>query len=152
MCACSYVIYLFASVSQDLWVLVQITDPVMVEVGRNFRRTYGDFSYSNETESRARLTSFTHPPIRNTENFTHLFNSTTGNDYTRHIWDRDVTLVLLVTHLSNSTKFKVTVEQQSYIFLLYFFATFITYVLVPVCSTKFYVCLDFKIAGAFLCC
>lgn len=119
------------TVSEDLWVLVRITDPVVVEVGKSFHRTYGDFTYSNATESRARLTSFASPSIQSTSNFTHLLEYVNGNNYTRSVWDRDVTLVLLVSNLSNSTRFRITVEQPNFLFLLYFFATFITYVLTP---------------------
>jgi len=61
------------------------------------------------------------------DNFTSLFDMANANNYSRHIWDRDVTLVLRVTNLSNTTVVRITVEQQNFLFLLYFFATFITY-------------------------
>ena len=126
VCVCVCVLILLA-VSENLWVLARISDTVIVDVKKNFQRLITDFGYSNETESKVRLTSYAKPSIRNTENFTRLFESVDANDYSRHIWDRDVTLIIRVTGLSNTTIIRITVEQQNFLFLLYFFATFITY-------------------------
>lgn len=78
------------------------------------------------TDNETILSSFANPSIRSTENFTLLLEEAMVNDYTSHMWDGDVSLVIHVSKLNNPSEFKITVDQENYIYLLYFFATFIT--------------------------
>jgi hypothetical protein len=106
-------------------VLTNLTDVLEVPATGSLDRRYDSFS-SSENESDPILTSFTHPPIRDSENFSEIFNQAVRNGYTNHMWDGDVTLVLHVSNLNNPSTFRITVDQQNYLYLLYFFATFIT--------------------------
>ena len=55
-----------------------------------------------------------------------IYDGAVEDDYTSRMWDGDVTLVLRVWNLNNPASFHITVSQENFIYLLYFFATFIT--------------------------
>ncbi len=101
---------------------MNITEQLTVAPLGFYETRLDDFSSDNDTF----LTSFAHPSIRATENFTLLVEEAMVNEYTSKMWDEDVTLVLHVSGLANPSEFKITVDQENYIYLLYFFATFIT--------------------------
>ena len=108
---------------------------------------FDDFT-SNRNESGTNLTTFAHDSIRDTENFTLLFEEAVENDYTSRMWDRDVTLVLRVSGLNSPSQFRITVDQEDYFYLIYFFATFITYV-GYVSRLSWVVCLPYNFSRCF---
>ncbi len=96
-----------------------------IAVGESFDRRFDNFD-SPDNRSFSSISSFVHLSIRETFNFSTLFDEAVDDDYTRHMWDGDVTLVLHVTNLTAPSSLRITVDQQNYIILLYFFLTFIT--------------------------
>lgn len=111
--------------TENLFVLVNLTDVLVLSPLGSYEKRFDSFS-SNRNLSLAQLTSFTHPSFRNSTNFTALFEEATEDDYTSQMWDNDVTLVLHLSNLNSPSTFRITVDQADYIYLLYFFATFIT--------------------------
>lgn len=111
--------------SENLWVLANLTESLAIGPRGSFEMRYNSFS-SNNNQSNSILTSFAHSNIRDLDNFSVIFDSAVENDYTSHMWDGDVTLILYVRNLNSPSSFRITVDQENFIYLLYFFATFIT--------------------------
>ena len=110
--------------SQDLWILANLTDPMTLTDRNSFVNTFFSF-VSNDNTTFSQLLTFARPSISDTANFTELFENATENDFTAAMWDGDVTLVVRASNLSSSVSYRVTVDQQDLLFLLYFFATFV---------------------------
>lgn len=119
---------IFLAVSEDLWILANLTDPIQLNDGQIYDKTLGSFS-SNSNETFAQLFSFTNPTLRNSLNYTELLEDNSENEYTSRMWDSDVSLVVFLSGLSNPTTLRITVDQQDLYYLLYFFATFAMYVI-----------------------
>ena len=117
----------FFTGSQDLWVLANLSLPIVLDNLETHMQSFDDFT-SNSNVSLAQLYSFARPTILELSNFTELFYDSVESDYTKSMWDDDVTLVIYLSNLSRPMTFKITVDQQDFLFLLYFFITFITYV------------------------
>ena len=113
--------------SENLWVLTNLTDPLTLKSLGSYNQGFNGFT-SNSNSSLAQLYSFARPSLSNLANFTDIFNNAVENDYTSAMWDEDTTLVIYIFNLSSPMTFKITVDQQDFLFLLYFFITFITYV------------------------
>ena len=113
--------------SEDLWVLANLTNPIVLESLGSHEQKFNGFT-SNSNSSLAQLHSFARPSLVHLSNFTDIFNDAVENDYTSAMWDQDTTLVIYIFNLSSPMTFKITVDQQDLLFLLYFFITFITYV------------------------
>ena len=113
--------------SENLWALTNLTDPIVLDPLGSHQQSFGGFS-SNSNSSLAQLHSFSRPSIRHLSNFTDIFNIAVENDYTNSMWDGDTTLVIFLFNLTMPMRFRITVDQQDFVFLLYFFITFITYV------------------------
>lgn len=105
--------------------LVNLTEPMAINTRGSFDRRFDSFS-SSENQSDSTLTTFAHADIRSLDNFSAIFDEALENDYTSQMWDGDVTLVLYVRNLNSPSSFRITVDQENFIYLLYFFATFIT--------------------------
>ena len=112
--------------SEDLWVLANLTNPIVLESLGSHEQSFNGFT-SNSNSSLAQLHSFARPALVHLSNFTDIFNDAVENDYTSAMWDQDTTLVIYIFNLSSPMTFKITVDQQDLLFLLYFFITFITY-------------------------
>lgn len=126
--------FIFAE-SESLWVLANLTDVIVLEHLATHTQAFDDFT-SNSNVSVAQVHSFVGPTILEQSNFTGIFNSAVENDYTKSMWDGDVTLVIYLSNLTRPMTFKITVDQQDFLFLLYFFITFITYVHTSIVSTR----------------
>lgn len=111
--------------SENYWVLANITDPIEIQGVGGYSRDLDDFG-SNPDPSLAQLFTFARPSLLSNPNFTALFEARAENDYTRHMWNGDVALVIYVYNLADPMTFKITLEQMDLIFLLYFFATFVS--------------------------
>ena len=107
--------------------LTNLTDPLTLEPHGSYKQSFNGFK-SNSNRSNAQLYSFARPSLAHLPNFTDIFSDAVENDYTSAMWDQDTTLVIYLFNLSSPMTFKITVDQQDYLFLLYFFITFITYV------------------------
>ena len=92
--------------SQNLWLLANLTEPITVTNRNSFDRNFGSFQGTNNV-SLSNLFSFAQPSIRATPNFTELFNTAVENDYTNHMWDQDVTLVIYIFNLTDTVQYKV---------------------------------------------
>jgi len=104
---------------------VNLTDRITLRNQGSFDRSFDNFQ-SNKLANLSNVFSFARPSLRTTPNFTALFNAAVENDYTSHMWDKDVTLVIYLYNLTSSVQYKITVDQTDLIFVLYFFATFIS--------------------------
>jgi len=111
------------TVSEDLWLLANLTDPVLLNATDSYDVNYEAFD-SNTNSSFAQLFSFANPSIRTSPNFTQLLIDNSENEYTSFMWDQDVSLVVYLSNLHSPSQFRLTVDQQDLVFLLYFFATF----------------------------
>ena len=111
------------AVSEDLWVLTNLTDPIQLNQGENYDTNLEAFG-SNANATAAQLFSFTNPSIRNSPNFTELLINNAENAYTSHMWEGDVSLVIFLSNLTNPSTVKITVDQSDLLFLLYFFSAF----------------------------
>lgn len=107
--------------------LANLTDPLALKSLGSHEQRFNGFT-SNSNFSLAQLHSFARPSLMHLSNFTDIFNDAVENDYTSAMWDQDTTLVIYIFNLSSPMTFKITVDQQDFLFLLYFFITFITYV------------------------
>ena len=116
--------------SENLWVLTNLTDSIVLAPIGSHTQSFNSFT-SNSNSSLARLHSFARPSIQQLPNFTDIFNSAVENDYTNSMWDGDASLVIYIFNLTTPMRFRITVDQQDFLFLLYFFITFITYVGYP---------------------
>lgn len=94
------------SVSEGLWVLANLTNPIRVRGGGQFSRDLDDRS-GDRNSTVPRLFSFAHPRLRDTHNFTNLFYSRTENDYTKDMWNGDVALIVHVSNLTSQIIYKV---------------------------------------------
>ena len=92
--------------SQNLWLLANLTEPITVRNRGSLDRTFGSFQGSNNV-SLSNLFSFARPSIRASPNFTNLLNTAVENDYTNHLWDKDVTLVVYLFNLTDTVQYKV---------------------------------------------
>ena len=92
--------------SQNLWLLANLTEPITVRNRGSLDRTFGSFQGSNNV-SLSNLFSFARPSIRASPNFTKLLNTAVENDYTNHLWDQDVTLVVYLVNLTDTVQYKV---------------------------------------------
>ena len=110
-----------------MWVLANLSGSIVLDSLETHTQSFDDFT-SNSNVSLAQLYSFARPTILELSNFTEIFYNAVENDYTKSMWDNDVTLVIYLSNLSRPMTFKITVDQQDFLFLLYFFITFITYV------------------------
>lgn len=107
--------------------LANLTNPLVLESLGSHEQNFNGYT-SNSNSSLAQLHSFARPSLMRLSNFTDILNDAVENDYTSAMWDQDTTLVIYVFNLSSPMTFKITVDQQNLLFLLYFFITFITYV------------------------
>ena len=107
--------------------LTNLTDPITLKSLDSDQRSFAGFT-SNSNHSLAQLFSFARPSLAKLSNFTDIFNSAVENDYTNSMWDEDTSLIIYLSNLTRPMTFKITVDQQDFLFLLYFFITFITYV------------------------
>ncbi len=92
--------------SQNLWLLVNLTDPIILGGEDSFSRNLDDFR-SNRNVTAARLHTFANPSITDSSNFTTILSQVSEDDYTDDMWDGDVTLVVYVYNLTNPMTFKV---------------------------------------------
>ena len=86
---------------------MNITDPISLENLDEFSRDLDDFG-SNSIPSEAQLFTFARPSIRSNPNFTALFQLRAENDYTDHMWDGDVSLVIYASNLVSPMTFRVS--------------------------------------------
>ncbi len=89
-----------------MWLLVNLTDPIILSGEDSFSRDLDDFHSSRDVNS-SQIHSFTKPFIRHSSNFTDILSRVSEDDYTHHMWDKDVTLVVYVSNLTNPMTFKV---------------------------------------------
>ena len=78
-------------------------------------------NYNNESL----LFTFARPLITNTANFSLLRSRASSSDYTESLWDGDVKLVVYISGLYTGCEYKISVDNQSYWVLLYFFSSFV---------------------------
>ena len=123
----SYDCFFLPTESENLWVLANLTDPIALKSLDSDKHSFAGFA-SNSNLSLAQLFSFARPTLIRSANFTDIFNVAVENDYTNSMWNKDTTLVIYLSNLTRPMMFKITVDQQDFLFLLYFFITFITYV------------------------
>ena len=95
-------------VSENYWVLANLTDPIRVTGGGKFTRELDDMS-GNRNISASQLFTFVQPRLRATSNFTDLFYSRTEHDYTNKMWNGDVALIVHVYNLTSPLSYKVCV-------------------------------------------
>ena len=95
--------------SERYQVLVNLTEPRMVERTNSFDMLIGSFSSPNDTE----LFTFAHEDIMNTSNFTELFYNAVADDYTANLWDGDVALIIRVFNVSSHVVYKVSMKAIS---------------------------------------
>ena len=95
-------------VSEDLWVLANLTDPIAVREEGSFTRELDDRSGSRNS-SNPPLFSFAHLLLAESSNFTEVFRGRREHDYTSRMWNGDVALVIRVTNLTNPMTFRVSV-------------------------------------------
>lgn len=98
--------------SENYWVLANITDPIEIQGVGGYSRDLDDFG-SNPDPSLAQLFTFARPSLLSNPNFTALFEARAENDYTRHMWNGDVALVIYVYNLADPMTFKVAVYCQA---------------------------------------
>ena len=97
--------------SENLWVLRNLTDPISLGGESTHKDKLDDFG-STKSANKSQLFSFTRPLIRTSTNFTSIFNTASENDYTHHMWNGDVTLIIFVSNLTNPMTFKVGSSQE----------------------------------------
>ena len=85
-------VFILPIASERYQVLVNLTEPRMIEKTDSFDMLIDDFSSRSDTE----LFTFAHEDIMNTSNFTELFNNAVADDYTSSLWDGDVALIIRV--------------------------------------------------------
>lgn len=105
--------------------LANLTNPITLKPHGSHRQTFAGYS-SNSNISLAQLHSFARLAIQQLSNFTDIISDAVENDYTSSLWDGDTTLIIFLYNLTSPMTFRITVDQQDYLFLLYFFITFIT--------------------------
>lgn len=66
-----------------------------------------DLSFTSFDSNSSDLFSFAHQDLRDA-NFTELFDSAIGNDYSNYLWDGDVVLVIKVSNITSRVDYKVS--------------------------------------------
>eukprot|EP00731_Ephydatia_muelleri_P020317 Em0013g44a len=108
--------------SQKFYLLYPVSYYTIHQTGSYSISLPNDTSSSSHNDSL--LYTFARPSITNTANFSLLRSLASSSDYTESLWNGDVKLVVYISGLSSGCVYKISVDNQSYWVLLYFFASF----------------------------
>ena len=98
--------YFFTLGSENYLLLVNLTDPISLSGGRAVSKTFESFSSSHNSSD---IFTFARGSLRESDNFTILYEEASARDYSNNLWDSDVGLIIYVYNLSPPLQYKVII-------------------------------------------